>query len=495
MQAQTNPIGGSDDTSRYLRLAIWIIAVAVGFLIPFKILSLGYIPPDDAMRHVGKALSGKSWPEILVMRPEFAGDEHPGWHATLTAMHQWFGLNADQLILFSVAGLFILFWLVMLGIGFRPETILLTLFTASLTAPEAFIRVMLGRPFIFVIIVSIILLRLWTKTEKISALKFFGSLFFIGVAVWMENSWYLYVFIAAGFALVREWKKMFLFIGCWFGGAVLGGIFAGRPIGYLKEAMMHLLVSFQGHPLERMMVTEFGPGSGDLIFVIVVGFVLVWRQLRNDWRRDVFFNPLFAVAALGWLLGLKVARCWADWGLPAAMLWLAIESEALLELYSPRKNFSSLLLACFAAAGIFIVTTRDEDNRWTRNLQIEYLTADNPNLAGWLPDKGGIVYSPDMHVFYQMFFKNPTADWRYILGYEPGVMLPEDLKIRREIQMNDSNGAAYEPWVKKMRPQDRMILFRPAGTLPNIPSLEWKYAAANTYIGRLPQTNSVPATK
>jgi hypothetical protein len=92
-----------------------------------------------------------------------------------------------------------------------------------------------------------------------------------------------------------------------------------------------------------------------------------------------------------------------------------------------------------------------------------------------------------------MFFKTPTADWRYVLGFEPGLMRPDDLEVLRKIQWNHGAAfAAYEPWVKKMRPADRMIIRASGGNPPDISELEWHYAATGLWIGRLPQAANSP---
>jgi len=51
------------------------------------------------------------------------------------------------------------------------------------------------------------------------------------------------------------------------------------------------------------------------------------------------------------------------------------------------------------------------------NLTQQYLTQDNPDLNGWLPEKGGILYSSDMTVFYQTFFKESQCG----LALHPGL--------------------------------------------------------------------------
>ena len=82
-----------------------------------------------------------------------------------------------------------------------------------------------------------------------------------------------------------------------------------------------------------------------------------------------------------------------------------------------------------------------------------------------------------MRFFFNTFYKNPQADWRYILGFEPALMLPEDLKVYRAIQRGGRAVETYEPWIKKMRPEDRLADGRPirAGSLP---PLEWQPAPA-----------------
>jgi hypothetical protein len=97
-----------------------------------------------------------------------------------------------------------------------------------------------------------------------------------------------------------------------------------------------------------------------------------------------------------------------------------------------------------------------------------------------------------MDVFFQTFYKNPTAPWRYVLGFEPGLMLPENLAVLRQAQWNFGDARAYAPWVKKMRPEDRMIIHVTHGAAPNLPGLEWNYAATELWIGRLPRPANNP---
>lgn len=89
------------------------------------------------------------------------------------------------------------------------------------------------------------------------------------------------------------------------------------------------------------------------------------------------------------------------------------------------------------------------------------------------------------YLLFDTFYKNPTANWRYVLGLEPALMPSDDLETLRKIQMNPGAPKAYEPWVNKMRPADRLVIFSPVQ--PDLPRLEWHDALGNLWIGRLPR--------
>src|SRR5436190_2972593 len=107
---------------RYVPLIVWVIVLFTMILIPAKIISYGYLPQDDALRHAAKAVSGKPWSEILVMRSDFLMDPHPGWHAILGAVHRLQKSSAESLVVLSVSGLMVLVSLAVLPWLRRPET-------------------------------------------------------------------------------------------------------------------------------------------------------------------------------------------------------------------------------------------------------------------------------------------------------------------------------------------------------------------------------------
>ena len=94
--------------SRYVPLAVWVVAVLSLTLVPAKILGYGFLPMDDALRHAAKVVSGKSWSEILVMRSDFVIDPHPGWHAVLGWLYHWQECSTETLVVVAVFGLMLL---------------------------------------------------------------------------------------------------------------------------------------------------------------------------------------------------------------------------------------------------------------------------------------------------------------------------------------------------------------------------------------------------
>ena len=68
---------------RCIPMLVWMIVVLTIVAIPVKILSHGYLPIDDALRHAAKVVSGKPWPEIMVLADWIKMDHHAGWHAVV----------------------------------------------------------------------------------------------------------------------------------------------------------------------------------------------------------------------------------------------------------------------------------------------------------------------------------------------------------------------------------------------------------------------------
>jgi hypothetical protein len=240
-------------------------------------------------------------------------------------------------------------------------------------------------------------------------------------------------------------------------------------------------VSHQAIP-KWMLVGEFQPSGGEALTLLMLGLVFLWRRTQNKSASQLLAHPVFCMVVAGWILGLYADRFWADWGMPAAVVWLALQFEDALTEGWASDSLNRVIVAGLAAVPLFLHATNDLDRRYTRCLDESHLDASNPALQGWLPDAGGIFYSADMGFFYNTYYDNPQAPWRYVLGYEPALMLKDDLKIFRSIQGNHFAPKAFEPWVEKMKVGDRLAIY---GTSePAVPGTEWKYAGGTLWIGR-----------
>lgn len=472
---------------RYVLILVSCIFLAVILLISFKVVSYGFIPSDDAMRHVAKAISGKDWVDILVLRPEITMDSHVGWHKLLEFIHKTTGLDKDGLIVFSVMFLFFLFCVSPIFFLKRPEAWLITFLIIVIANFALIFRIFLGRPFIFTMVVVVVLGYLWPhfKKKPIHWPSAIILTILIALATWIHCLWYMFALPVLCFFLVREWRAGFVVSVCSLVGVIIGMIMTGHPLHFFLQTVGHFFHSLGDHTFARQLVPEFRPFNGDVLVVMAVLGMLAWRALRNAWYIKVIYTPIFILAIVSWALGFVVERVWLDWGIPALCVWMALEFEDYLKSSMDSLSMKRVWITLAVACVLFLSVTSDYNSRWTSSKFVQYLSSEKPEHKNWLPGKGGILYSNSMYVFYQTFYANPRADWRYMLGFEPTMMPPEDLAIFRNIQLHYYSAKAYEPWVKKMRPEDRLILTGIGR--PSIKELEWNLTVSNTWVGRLPK--------
>ena len=329
------------------------------------------------------------------------------------------------------------------------------------------------------------------KSKKIN----FKIIIFLTIAIalstWIHCAWYLFALPIIAFLLAREWRAGMLFSACAVSGIMIGSCFTGHPILFIRQTILHFFLAFGSVDTQKLLVSEFQPALADASIVVIAAGLLGWQCLRGKWDRKLVDNPVFILAALAFVLGTISRRVFLDWGMPVIAFWFATELDKFFvsNLKIPRQRIALSIIACFV---LYLFVTSDSESRWSRFKPIDYLSAEDPEQKQWLPDPGGIVYSDDMGIFYQTFFKNPNADWRYILGFEPAIMPEADLKIYRDIQQNRATYKCFYPWVNKMRSQDRLIIRGAPDAKPKIAELEWYYVAHETWSGRLPRN---PQTK
>ena len=478
---------GPDTTGarRYVPLVAWLIAVVALVLIPLKIHQTGYVPGGDARRHVAKAFIDKSNQEILVLVPQYKVDNSVGWEWLLRYAHRKLGWNADALISFSLIGLMLCVFYAPLPWLRRPEAWLAALLAQMLAIPELMVRLTQARPLLLTAAVLIGILFAWSKPDNKgpSWIKLLLTTFGFALSAWMHGQWFLWILPLAAFFLARAWSAAISLTLCWMAGTILGAMMTGKPFDFLEQAIfLARKVSSEGVP-KWMLVGELQPSYGEFATLTLIGIVFLWRKIAGKQPFAVFQSPSFWLIVIGWILGLGADRCWADWGVPAVLVWLAMQFEELM-VDAWDANAPQRIIACgLLALPLLLHSTNDLDRRYSRAQEEMFLDAADPALQGWLPDHGGILYSSQMGIFYNTFYKNPAADWRYVLGIEPAVMPDDDLKIFRDIQRYPNILGPYEPWIDKMRPADRLAIY--SGPQPNLTRLEWHNAGGGIWLGRL----------
>ncbi len=484
----------------WVRMAAMFVTLWFLLLIPMKIIGYGYMPSDDALRHAAKAVTGRPWTEILVVRDGLTLDSHPGWHAVLGFFHRALDAGPEALTIFAVVVLCMVFLLAPPLFLARVETWAMALSLMFLADMGWSMRLLLGRPFILtmtaVALFCLLSKRLSGPRTHWGALTALAVA--VGLSVWLNCTWYLWALPVAAMVLARQWRGAFRTAAAVSAGVLFGACLSGQPVVFLWQNVHHVILTMGNNPLTRQLVTELQPTGGDYQLLILPAFFLLWRRVRGKWHRSVWDNPVFLMAAMCWGLGLFVGRFWIDWGTPALAVWIALEFQPVVVRHFPRMSLRRLVLAGAASVCLMVMATRDIGGRWTAALSEERLSlvdADDPSkpsdYADWLPQPGGILYSASMGTFYSTFYANPDAKWRYILGFEPGWMPQDDLEIYRKIQWNFGASKAYAPWVKKMRPEDRLAIGGNSGAKPEVPGLEWKYAVSGMWLGRLPQKSEV----
>jgi len=471
-----------------INVIVLFVCLTTIILVPLKIIGRGYQPPDDALRHVAKVVSGKDWQDILVLKIGVTTDHHHGWHVFLGFFHDYLGWGTTGLLIFSVVLLLLLF----MGSAFPwtkyPELWILSLLIISLTMGLIF-RWALGRPFIISMAFTISLLFMWSYWggKLIQPLKVVLLVVLYALVTHTHGSWYLFALPSLAFLLSGRIRLGLVFTGCWLLGSLLGTWFAGRPLPYLIEPVQTLISAVGDDVIEKQLAGEFRPSDGSLNVLMAFFAVFFASVYTKTFSKGQFREPAFILFALGWLLGFINIRFWADWGIPALLVCLYFMFEKIWDSHLKIRPVPRILMTLYVCTAFYFVTTNDYGQRWTSSLDKEYFTEEKAEQLGdWLPGKNGIVYNESMGLFYEMFYHFPQGNWKYVLGFEPGLMTPDNLEVFRCYKWNDRDVRALLPWVIKMKKEDRMLKFGPENSPPPITLLEWKYVATGVWMGRLP---------
>lgn len=463
-------------------LAARVVVGLALLLLPLGILARGYLPPDDVLRHAAFGVIRKTWAQVIVGRPEALFDQSPGWHALLRALHGLTGCGPAALASFSIAGLLLCFLAAGLPLVRRWESWAAALGVWFLADPALIKRFTLGRPFILTSIAVLALLGSRTRTSRPWLCP--RHLLWLGLAVVataVHGSWYLLAMAPGALLLAGRWREALRMGAVLAAGVPLGAAFTGHPVAFLGGQLEHLRYAL-GHAVDsRALVMEFQPGGQSplpLLIALAAGAAAAWRSRSLR----LFREPLLLLGLLASGLGyFKVWRFYLDFGFPALALWMAWALDDLLD-GAPGRAWQALAACALLAAA----TLPDRGGRWSVDGARGGLDARVPAQAALLPDPGGVLYANSMFTFYQTFFLNPAGDWRYVLGYEPGMMRPEDRAIYDAFFRPGNLAQIVAPWVARMTPRDRMILDASPDGPPPVPALRWTWAGLRRWSGRLP---------
>jgi hypothetical protein len=468
----------------FLARAAVVLALA---LVPLRIVGQGFLPTDDALRHAAKAVSGRAWSEVLVLRPEVTMDSHPGWHGLLSLVHQATGVDAHALVLFSVTVLLLALLLPAAFLMRRPEAWALALVALGTLDPRLPARFASGRPFVLSAALLVVLCLLLSRGGGLPpprrVLPLLAVLF--GLVAFVHPSWHLFLLPVVACALAGRLRLGATLLAGLALGVLLAGILHGNPLEFVAQSVLHSVLAFGTPAPPGTLAIEFLPGDGSPMLVLGAVALLLWRALRGRWSPAAVENPVFALAVLGWLLGWLVIRFWSDWGAVALLVWMALELETMLEqLTDPASRRRVALAVAGGLAALLVLSANARGGRATppeRSFLSLTATAADP----YLPEPGGILYTDDMRLFFQVFYARPTAPWRYVVGYEPALMPPDDLATFRRV-LAARTPASFAPWVRKMTPADRLVLQSTEGR-PQIPELEWAQVSQTLWSGRVPR--------
>ena len=472
------------NTKRLEKIIAIIFLIAVFAFIPLKIIDKGFRPTDDVNRHVAFSVTEQKWTDVLVIEKGLEADHNVGWHKILRFLHKYIKLDKKELLVFSIVSLFLLVNLTGSLVSSNLSSWSIVLLIMIIFSKQVIARLMLGRPFIFSCFCALILFKLWfADSSKKWFAKYLFTIIVLTLAVWIHGTWY--TFLLLPFALLISGKvtksaELTLLI-------ILSTILGALLTGDFKEFLYYHYAATLNIFTERLytwqLVTEFAEGNYALLWLIpTVAITIISIYTKKIKLNDLSKDPLFILILLTWLLSIKVIRFWSDWGIIALMFWLSNQlSELIKDMQSIKKTFFRYVLFTFIMISLALLIPNLNWNN-EKNGKYNQINFNQEQYASFLPEDGGIIYNDNMLHFYYLYYENPEAKYKYVLGFEPAIMSKDNKKIYREIAYSKCHYSAYKPWIEKLTEKDRIYTSKDISEF--YPQLTWIKANKSLYIGK-----------
>jgi len=388
---------------------------------------------------------------------------------------------------FSVVACFVLYSLGPVLLLGRSEAWLLALALMCVADPYLIWRLLEGRPYLIVSAVVPLVYILWPRLageRPARVVAFFAAC--AAFTTWIHHGFYLLAFPVLGLLAAREWRAGTRLAVAFALGIMIGALLTGHPIGYLYQSLLHAyLVVGLPKPMV-VLAAELEPFEGRPQAVAAFLALVAWRATRERNAFTPTRDPAVAMAVGGWALGFFSQRFYFDWAVPALLALGAVGFDRALRERLPATVPAYVLITAAPALLLVLVIGADVQARWSNAPGPISLSSDDPAQAEWLPDPGGIAYDTEMVLFDGLFFRNPQGPWKYVLGFEPAIMRPEDYEVFTAIHAKHGKLGAYRPWVDRMRPEDRLYIISQSTQHTQIP-LQWYQPVPSLWVGRLPR--------
>lgn len=469
------------------KFAAIIILIAAFVIVPYKVLNNGFRPIDDTNRHIAFSVTNQTWSDVLEIEPSLSADHNAGWHSLLRAIHKYSGLDKNKLLITIIISLFLIFNLVGSLLSPNIASWVIVMMIMYVSDRVIFFRLFSGRPFIISYLTTLILFKLWfieSKNHSNSISRYLISIIFIVLAVWLHGTWYTFLLLPLALLLSGKLSKAIQLSLIVLFSTVIGAYLTGEFNEFLHFHYAATFNIFSEQIYNWQLVTEFAEGSiytfwifptAAVIILLIYSKKLCLNQLTKD--------PLFIMVLLSWMLSIKVVRFWVDWGIVSLMFWLSYKiSDLIEEMQSVKKPFFRWTLFIFTVLSVIILVP---DSGWNNQKERKKYSVDfsKPQFAEFKPLDGGIIYNDAMAHFYYQYYADPEGKYKYVLGFEPAIMFPENRKVFREIVYSSFHYSSYKPWIDKLTEKDR--IFASADISSYYPQLDWIKAGNKLWIGKL----------